>query len=73
MIQWEKDELLIVPYGIETEIHSTSTWIQKLLIVPYGIETAENDRMALQNKLLIVPYGIETISCFLWLVEPVHF
>ena len=32
--------LLIVPYGIETELYLTAcTFRTKLLIVPYGIET----------------------------------
>ena len=32
-------ELLIVPYGIETELHGIWNWSGWLLIVPYGIET----------------------------------
>ena len=31
--------LLIVPYGIETEIQQSTKITQILLIVPYGIET----------------------------------
>ena len=32
--------LLIVPYGIETEVHQARTrQLHSLLIVPYGIET----------------------------------
>ena len=53
--------LLIVPYGIETDMpgidHFDTCF---LLIVPYGIET---DYKAVPNslyELLIVPYGIET-------------
>ena len=33
-------ELLIVPYGIETAILSVSQVSHQLLIVPYGIETS---------------------------------
>ena len=32
-------ELLIVPYGIETEQRKLWKRLQELLIVPYGIET----------------------------------
>ena len=34
--------LLIVPYGIETEVKKLARAIKELLIVPYGIETTEN-------------------------------
>ena len=53
--------LLIVPYGIETE--NEREYIRnlyELLIVPYGIETAEKVYNMLNRILLIVPYGIET-------------
>ena len=33
--------LLIVPYGIETDLPLSHTYINPLLIVPYGIETSE--------------------------------
>ena len=54
-------ELLIVPYGIET---NQDFWVQLgfriLLIVPYGIETCNAAGSGTQWMLLIVPYGIET-------------
>ena len=34
-----QDILLIVPYGIETQLKAISESSLKLLIVPYGIET----------------------------------
>ena len=34
-------ELLIVPYGIETELSVSYAINIRLLIVPYGIETAK--------------------------------
>ena len=34
-----RDELLIVPYGIETYLPDASACFFLLLIVPYGIET----------------------------------
>ena len=55
-------DVLIVPYGIETSIvfFVTSSPLA-VLIVPYGIETsaklASADR---HTEVLIVPYGIET-------------
>ena len=36
-------KLLIVPYGIETEIRSLNYENRELLIVPYGIETPHTD------------------------------
>ena len=57
------DNLLIVPYGIETadgvRLHQASGL---LLIVPYGIETDLKTKPQDIPKLLIVPYGIETRS-----------
>ena len=55
-----KVTLLIVPYGIETQLKSLLFFHQILLIVPYGIETGlwESYR-SLRQCLLIVPYGIE--------------
>ena len=32
--------LLIVPYGIETQMHGRALLNEALLIVPYGIETS---------------------------------
>ena len=53
--------LLIVPYGIETEVLLSEAISEILLIVPYGIETTEYLFLVrLILKLLIVPYGIET-------------
>ena len=53
--------LLIVPYGIETQLDHCSEVTSYLLIVPYGIETIEKMiTIRLSVKLLIVPYGIET-------------
>ena len=54
--------LLIVPYGIETEIRRTRLESEKLLIVPYGIETTDESSFTNAYKLLIVPYGIETVA-----------
>ena len=53
-------ELLIVPYGIETEESPLVLYQQPLLIVPYGIETVYTDGYDKADELLIVPYGIET-------------
>ena len=60
--KWEAD-LLIVPYGIETEWRHNYMWMgKKLLIVPYGIETAYTAYChRILYSLLIVPYGIETV------------
>ena len=53
--------LLIVPYGIETNLHLDCVHrTDRLLIVPYGIETVQSLSETSANKLLIVPYGIET-------------
>ena len=53
--------LLIVPYGIETNISVTWYLIGiLLLIVPYGIETGLSWTSNNSRDLLIVPYGIET-------------
>ena len=52
--------LLIVPYGIETNVPALSRKTKLLLIVPYGIETRYVSRSSLALRLLIVPYGIET-------------
>ena len=35
------DWLLIVPYGIETDLIEVFEFLSSLLIVPYGIETRE--------------------------------
>ena len=54
--------LLIVPYGIETQLLRSNHWVmKKLLIVPYGIETWKSGITLLFAALLIVPYGIETL------------
>ena len=54
-------ELLIVPYGIETQETVTRDRLGgELLIVPYGIETCNVRRTYRKDNLLIVPYGIET-------------
>ena len=62
-MNWNTTEnLLIVPYGIETLYRPQTALKTCLLIVPYGIETL---KLHYQNKfdcLLIVPYGIETQS-----------
>ena len=60
-------QLLIVPYGIETNLLRSLLPLRKLLIVPYGIETMSNflNKETLQI-LLIVPYGIETYSSFIF-------
>ena len=53
--------LLIVPYGIETMLVTSSVVPHGLLlIVPYGIETCIIKTITGSNNLLIVPYGIET-------------
>ena len=52
--------LLIVPYGIETDLFTDFAVVSVLLIVPYGIETAVVHSVAAVRGLLIVPYGIET-------------
>ena len=53
--------LLIVPYGIETDLKEHTTNQCLLLIVPYGIETLFLSFCAsVSQTLLIVPYGIET-------------
>ena len=54
------EELLIVPYGIETADCRCCVHIRILLIVPYGIETADCRCCVHIRILLIVPYGIET-------------
>ena len=55
------NSLLIVPYGIETNLECLCNLILDLLIVPYGIETKELAHVAgTGHYLLIVPYGIET-------------
>ena len=54
--------LLIVPYGIETDLQHTEGDYEVLLIVPYGIETLMTAKYILKpQRLLIVPYGIETL------------
>ena len=55
-------ELLIVPYGIETNLLYGTIVTSCLLIVPYGIETIPHGLSAGRNGLLIVPYGIETLQ-----------
>ena len=58
----DKDNLLIVPYGIETSVKRLSIYQKGLLIVPYGIETkGKEGYIGLRDFLLIVPYGIETM------------
>ena len=52
--------LLIVPYGIETDLNFIMMVINCLLIVPYGIETFFTFGIKSFLYLLIVPYGIET-------------
>ena len=53
--------LLIVPYGIETEMKEENVKSVILLIVPYGIETYYvYMTYSKTTMLLIVPYGIET-------------
>ena len=54
------EELLIVPYGIETWERSNPSTFNILLIVPYGIETPCRIQEQPCCRLLIVPYGIET-------------
>ena len=56
------NDLLIVPYGIETcQVGKETFVIEHLLIVPYGIETILPMLLScLYYLLLIVPYGIET-------------
>ena len=54
-------DLLIVPYGIETNLSYIRHNGGHLLIVPYGIETLALKALSpLPAWLLIVPYGIET-------------
>ena len=54
--------LLIVPYGIETNMKYGAHHVYFLLIVPYGIETSVQCKYFAVDRLLIVPYGIETRS-----------
>ena len=55
------NELLIVPYGIETINMKVNIGKNTLLlIVPYGIETMLVLQIRRAYILLIVPYGIET-------------
>ena len=56
-----RDNLLIVPYGIETSYPLYQLHQVLLLIVPYGIETRKRCRVFGYSRLLIVPYGIETL------------
>ena len=56
------ENLLIVPYGIETSLYIQYIMMLKLLIVPYGIETSYHWSLAAACILLIVPYGIETMG-----------
>ena len=59
--KWSCNNLLIVPYGIETVLFHGCIQGCKLLIVPYGIETFKSDKEIKRSVLLIVPYGIETV------------
>ena len=52
--------LLIVPYGIETINGYAYQLVTELLIVPYGIETNVGPGLLDGAHLLSVPYGIET-------------
>ena len=58
--------LLIVPYGIETDLCGDINYNYILLIVPYGIETALCGSWSYILPLLIVPYGIETILLYVY-------
>ena len=54
-------ELLIVPFGIETNYLDIARAQAGLLIVPFGIETAFRETYKRHFiGLLIVPFGIET-------------
>ena len=64
-------DLLIVPYGIETQKNWKGYCCLELLIVPYGIETwVKATRRMIRIRLLIVPYGIETSKSLTLLAVP---
>ena len=53
-------KVLIVPYGIETQLTVYYPPRCFVLIVPYGIETPNMVSTMMASTVLIVPYGIET-------------
>ena len=54
--------VLIVPYGIEINYHTSWNVQCRVLIVPYGIEMIHPVRKGCNDHtVLIVPYGIEII------------
>ncbi len=52
--------VLIVPSGIETELHFKRLERSEVLIVPSGIETRSILVDSFRLRVLIVPSGIET-------------
>ena len=57
---WDSEQVLIVPYGIETSWSKNALKFYWVLIVPYGIETSFKEECTKMVTVLIVPYGIET-------------